>query len=62
MSESPQEKRRVELRKLLDELDRLAIEQRSIDLREPAALQQHEEKLQALRRRVALLTGRTELT
>lgn len=45
----------ADLRELLTELDRLAAEQRSLDLRDPDALERHERTVHAVRQRVARL-------
>ena len=51
---------RSEVLELLDELDRLAEEQRAIDARDPNALVECERKLEELRRRIEQLKNRNE--
>jgi hypothetical protein len=51
---------RSEVLELLNELDRLAEEQRLIDARDPNALVQCERKLEELRRRIAQLQSPNE--
>ena len=43
------------LRELLVELDRLATAQRTLDLRDPGALEEYEREVERLKRRVAEL-------
>ena len=50
-----QQRRTDVLRELLAELDRLAAAQRTLDLRDPDALDRHEREVETLKRRVAEL-------
>jgi hypothetical protein len=55
MDEQPNDDKRPELLRLLEELDRLAEEQRTVDLHDPAALLEIEHQIAALRYRITLL-------
>jgi hypothetical protein len=52
---SDHQRRTDVLRELLVELDRLAAAQRTIDLRDPEALEKYEREVERLKRRVAEL-------
>ena len=55
MDEQRKDDRRPELLRLLEELDRVAEQQRAIDLHDPDALLEIEHKIAALRYRIAIL-------
>jgi hypothetical protein len=54
MAETPEEKR-PDLLQLLEEVDRLEEAQRALDLRDPSAVEDHQRKIDELRRRIAQL-------
>ena len=54
MSET-RDDQRPDLLRLMEELDRLEEEQRELDLRDPAAVEQHQRKIDALRQKIARL-------
>jgi hypothetical protein len=54
MSERPEDKRPT-LLELMEELDQLAEEQRRVDLRNPAALEDYQRRLDALRQKIKRL-------
>ena len=54
MSEKPGEKR-PDLLQLMVELDRLEEQQRTLDLRNPSAVEDHQRRIEALRRKIKQL-------
>jgi hypothetical protein len=58
MPEQPEE-RRPDLLQLLEELELLEDEHRTLDLRDPAALDAHRQKIDALRQKIKSLHTRS---
>ena len=54
MPDTPDD-RRPDMLQLMEELQRLEDEQRTLDLRDPAALERHQQKIDALRQKMKSL-------
>jgi hypothetical protein len=54
MTDTPAE-RRPQMLELMEELQRLEDDQRTLDLRDPSALEKHQRKIDALRERIKTL-------
>ena len=55
MAEKPGDRQRPQMLQLLEELQRLEEEHRTLDLRDPSALETHQQKIDALRQKIKSL-------